>query len=196
MGTRTSYFSYIQKGQLGGDEIMSKREEKTKIIEDLKEIFTGCSVGILTDYRGLSNAEITGLRRQLEKSGIKYRVVKNTMARFAAERAGMNELAGSFEGPVAIAFSYGEITEPARALLNYIRSEKSILSIKGGFLAERVLTVSDVETLSTLPSREVLIAKVMGGMQSPITALLICLTAPIRGIIGGLQARIQQLEAE
>ena len=84
---------------------MSVKEEKAQIIEELKEIFTGCSVGILTDYRGLSNAEITGLRRQLGKAGVKYRVVKNTLARFAAERAGMNELAGSFEGPVAIAFS-------------------------------------------------------------------------------------------
>jgi len=175
---------------------MSKKEEKALIIEELKEILTGCSIGILTDYRGLSNAEMTALRRQLEQSGVKYRVVKNTMAQFAAERAGMNELAGSFEGPVAIAFGYGKITEPARALLNYIRSEKSILSVKAGFLADRLLTVGDVETLSTLPSREVLLAKIMGGMQSPILALLTCLTAPIRGIIGGLQARIQQLEAE
>jgi large subunit ribosomal protein L10 len=175
---------------------MSKKEEKALIIEELREIFTGCSIGILTDYRGLSNTEMTALRRQLEESGAKYRVVKNTLARFAAERAGMGELAGSFEGPVAIAFGYGRITEPAKALLDYIRSQKSILSVKGGFLSDRLLTVGDVETLSTLPSREVLLAKVMGGMQSPILALLTCLTAPIRGIIGGLQARIQQLEAE
>ena len=175
---------------------ISKKEEKAQIIEELKEIFSGCSIGILTDYRGLSNAEMTALRRRLEKSGVKYRVVKNTLARFAAERAGIAELADSFEGPVAIAIGYGEITEPARALLDYIRSEKSILSVKGGFLADRLLTAANVETLATLPSREVLLAKVLGGMQSPILALVTCLAAPIRGIIGGLQARIQQLEAE
>lgn len=175
---------------------MSKKEEKVQIIEELTEIIARCSIGILTDYRGLSTAELTVLRRRLEQSGVKYRVVKNTLARFAAERAGRAELASSFEGPVALAFGYGDIAEPARALLGYIRSEKSILSVKGGFIAGRLLTVGDVETLSALPSREILLARVMGGMQSPILALLTCLTAPIRGIIGGLQARIQQLEAE
>ncbi len=175
---------------------MAKKEEKVKAIEGLSEILSGCSIGILTDYRGLTNAEMTALRRHLEKSGVKYRVVKNTMARFAAERVGMAELADSFEGPVAIAFGYGEITEPPKALLDYIDSEKSILSVKAGFLADRLLSAAEVRTLSRLPQREVLLAQVIGGMQSPIMALLTCLTAPIRGIIGGLQARIQQLEAE
>ncbi len=175
---------------------MTKKEEKVKAIEDLSEILSGCSIGILTDYRGLTNIEMTALRRHLEKSGVKYRVVKNTMARFAAERVGMAELAGSFDGPVAIAFGYGEITEPPKALLDYINSEKSILSVKAGFLADRLLSAADVKTLSRLPQREVLLAQVIGGMQSPIMALVTCLTAPIRGIIGGLQARIQQLEAE
>lgn len=175
---------------------MSKRDEKTRIIDELQEVFSSCSIGILTDYRGLSTAEITNLRRKLEESGVKYRVVKNTLARFAAERAGMGEVADSFEGPVAIAFGYGEVTEAAKVLLNHIRSTKSILRVKGGFSGEGLLTAGDVEILSSLPSREVLLAKIMGGMQSPVMSLLICLAAPIRGIIGVLQARIQQLEEE
>lgn len=175
---------------------MANKEEKALIIEELREFFTGCKVGILTDYRGLNTADLTALRRQLGGSGIKFRVVKNTLARFAAERAGIAGLAGAFEGPVAIAFGYGDITHPAKVLLDYIRSSKSILSVKGGFLADRVLTPGDVESLSTLPSREVLLAKVLGGMQGPIIALLNCLNAPIRGIIFGLQARIQQLEVK
>ncbi|MFC2002519.1 50S ribosomal protein L10 [Chloroflexota bacterium] len=175
---------------------MSKKEEKALIIDELRELFAECSIGILTDYRGLSTAEITALRRKLEESEVKYRVVKNTLAQFAAERADMGELVNSFQGPVAIAFGYREITEAAKALLEYIRGSKSTLGIKGGFLADRLLTAGDVETLATLPPREVLLAKILGGMQSPILALLTCLTAPVRGIIGGLQARIQQLEAE
>ncbi len=175
---------------------MVKREEKAKSIEELTEIFSGCSIGILTDYRGLTNAQLTALRRQLEKSGVKYRVVKNTMARFAAERSGKADLAGSFEGPVGIAYGYGKITGPPKAVLGYIDAEKSILSVKAGFMADRLLSTADVRTLSRLPAREMLLAQVIGGMQSPIMALLTCLTAPIRGIIGGLQARIQQLEAE
>jgi len=172
------------------------REKKTQIIEELQEQLLKCSVGILTDYRGLSTAEITGLRRQLREAGIGYRVVKNTLARFAAERAGRSDLADSFEGPVAIAIGYDEITEPAKVLANYIRASKSSLSIKSGFLSDRLLTLEDVKTLATLPSRDVLLAKVLGGMQSPIVSFMSLLTSPMRGFMGILQARIEQLEGE
>ncbi len=172
------------------------REKKAQIIDSLQEVFSQCSIGVLTDYRGLSAPEMTNLRRRLRESGIEYKVVKNTLARFAAERAGKEELLSFFEGPVAIAFGYGDITEPARALANYIETSKATMSIKGGFLPDRLLTSEDVATLSTLPSREILLAKVLGGMQSPISALVSHLTAPMRGIIGVLQARIQQMEGE
>ncbi len=172
------------------------REKKGQIIDGLQEIFTKCSTGILTDFRGLSAAEITNLRRKLRESGTEYRVVKNTLARLAAGRAGKDELVSSFEGTVAIAFGYGDITEPAKALADYIQTSKVSLTIKGGFLVDRLLTSEEVMTLATLPSREVLLAKVVGGMQSPIAALVNCLASPIRGVIGVLQARIQQQEGE
>ncbi len=172
------------------------REKKALIIDRLQENFSKCSIGILTDYRGLSVPEMTVLRRRLRESGIEYKVVKNTLARFAAARAGKDELVSFFEGPVAIAFGYGDITEPARALANYIGTSKASLSIKGGFITDRLLTSEDVMTVSSLPSREILQAKVLGGMQIPIVALVNCLTTPIRGVIGVLQARIQQMEGE
>ena len=172
------------------------REKKTQIIDGLQEFFSKCSIGVLTDYRGLSTTEITDLRRALRKSKVEYRVVKNTLARFAAERAGKDELAALFEGPVAIAFGYGDVTEPAKVLADYIRVSKASLSIKGGLLGDRVLTSGDVETLATLPSREILIARVLAGMQSPVVNLISCLAAPMRGVIGVLQARIKQLEGE
>ena len=146
----------------------------------------------MTDYRGLSTAEITALRRKLDESGIEYKVVKNTLARFAAERAGRDDLVSFFEGPIAIAFGYGDITEPARTLTDYIRTSKASLSIKGGFLGDSLLSSEDVTTLAKLPSREVLLASILSGMQGPITALVNCLASPIRGVIGVLQARIQQ----
>jgi large subunit ribosomal protein L10 len=172
------------------------RQKKVQIIDGLQEAFSKCSVGILTDYRGLSAPEMTDLRRRLRESGIEYKVVKNTLARFAAERAGKDDLASSFEGPIAVAFGFGGITEPAKVLADYIRTSKASLSIRGGFLSDRILTGEDVITLSALPSREILLARVLGGMQSPISALLGCLVTPIRGVIGGLQARIQQLEGK
>jgi len=155
-----------------------------------------CSNAVLTDYKGLSNAELTALRRKLRDSGIEYRVVKNTLARFAAEKAGKSFLAGSFEGPVAIAFGYDEVVEPAKTLSAYIRSAPdTVLSIKGGFMGDRLLSQDDVKTLASIPSREVLIAQVLGGMQAPIAGFINGLASPLRGLGYILQARIKQLEA-
>ncbi len=172
------------------------REKKTKIIDKLQETFSKSSISILTDYRGLVTHEMTVLRRRLQASNSEYKVVKNTLARLAAERAGKGDLAGSLEGPIAIAFGYGDITAPAKVLTEYIRETRASLSIKGGFLSGRLITPEQVITLATLPSREILVAKVLGQMKSPVSALLGCLTTPIRGIMGVLQARIKQLEGE
>ncbi len=172
------------------------REKKTEIIDRFKDTFSRCSIGILTDYRGLSNSEITTLRRRLGDSSVEYRVVKNTLARLAAERAGKANLAGSFVGPVAVALGYGDVTEPAKILADYIKTSKSTLTIKGGFLGDQVLTSEEVSTLARLPSREILLAKLLGGMQSPIAGLVNCLSAPIAGVARVLQARIKQMEGE
>ncbi|MFC2034694.1 50S ribosomal protein L10 [Chloroflexota bacterium] len=172
------------------------REKKTQIIERLREAFSTSSITILTDYRGLTTPEMTGLRRKLQESGSEYTVVKNTMARFAAERAGKDEMVSSFIGPIAIAFSYGDITAPARVLVDYSRNSAVNLSIKGGFLYDRLLTSEEVITLSSLPPREILLARALCQMKSPISALLGCLATPMKGIIGVLQARIKQLEGE
>jgi len=172
------------------------REKKTQIMDRLQEVFSTCSIGILADYRGLTAPEMTELRRSLRELGIEYKVIKNTLARFAAERAGRNELVSFFNGPTSIAFGYGNITEPARALVDYIRTSKEAMQIKGGFLSDRLLTAKDVMALSTLPPREVLLAKIMGGMQTPILILLSRLTTPMRGFINVLQARIKQLEGD
>lgn len=172
---------------------MSK-EKKAETIDKLEEAFARCSVAIFTDYRGLSATEATALRNKLRRLGIEYRVVKNTLARFAVEKAGREDLAHFFEGPVAIAFGYGDIIEPARALAEYTDATKGTLSLKGGFFGDSLLSAEDVEALSKLPSREVLVAKVVGGLQSPLATLINYLTTPLRGVMFGLQARIQQLE--
>lgn len=170
------------------------REKKVQIMDKLQEIFSTCSVGILADYRGLSAPEMTELRRSLRELGIEYKVIKNTLARFAAEKAGKNELVNFFNGPTSIAFSYGDIIGPARVLAEYIRDSKNAIRIKGGFLSDRLLTAKDVIVLATLPPREILLAKIVGGMQSPIIILLSHLATPMRGLVNVLQARIQQLE--
>ena len=170
------------------------REKKAQLIDKLQEILSTCSVGIFADYRGLSAPEMTELRRSLKELGIEYQVIKNTLVRFAAERAGKNELVSFFNGPTSIAFSYGDIIVPARVLAEYISTSREAMRIKGGFLSDRLLTAGDVMTLAKLPPREVLLAKIVGGMQSPIVILLSRLTTPMRGLVNVLQARIEQLE--
>ena len=170
------------------------REKKAEIIDELEAAFSKCSSGIITDYRGLSVQEITDLRRKLGKLGIEYKVVKNTLARFAAERLGRSALASSFEGPTAIALGYGEIAEPAKLVTEFISSTKSIMTVKAGFLGDTVLSAAEVASLAKLPPREVIIAQLLGTMQSPIVGLVTCLNAPISGLARVLQARINQME--
>jgi large subunit ribosomal protein L10 len=175
---------------------VATREQKAQLIDSLQEVISRCSAGVLTDYRGLTAADMTALRRQLREAGVEYRVVKNTLARFAAQRAGRDELVGFFEGPVAIAFGYGDITEPAKALAAYMEATKLEIAIKGGFLADRLLGPAEVDSLSKLPPREILLARVVGGIKSPISALVSRLSAPMTGLVVVLQSRIKQLEGE
>lgn len=171
-------------------------EKKAKLIDEIEEVLSKCNVGILTDYRGLKTAELNELRKKLREAGVEYRVVKNTLAQFAAKRMGRDDLADSLEGPIAVALGYGEISDPARIIADYIRTSKSTLRVKGGFLPDCIMNPKEVETLATLPGRDVLISQVIAGVQSPIASIIGVLAAPIRGVVGVLQARIQQLEGE
>jgi len=175
-------------------EVSMRREEKKEAVKELADKLSRCNIAITTDYRGLSVAEMTELRRHLRQAGVEYRVIKNTLAGFAAEQAGKKGLISVIEGPTAIAFGYGNVTTPAKALLDYIRSSKSELKIKGGLLNRRVLSPSEVTTLATLPPREELVAKLLGVMQGNILSLVRVLNANIAGFMSVLNARIRQLE--
>ena len=169
-------------------------EKKVQIVEDLEDVISRASIGVLTDYRGLTMPEITALRRKLQAAGGEYRVVKNTMARLAVTKVDREELAESFEGPVALAIGYDDITQIARILTDHIRETRLEIGIKGGFTSDRVLSAADITTLSTIPSREVLIAQLLGQMNAPITSLVNVLSGPIRGLAQVLQAQINKME--
>jgi len=171
-----------------------RKEKKKDVVSQLAEKLSRCNIAITTDYRGLSVAEMTELRRQLRQAGIEYRVVKNTLTLFAAKQAGKEGLDQIIEGPTAIAFGYGDVIKPAKALVAYIGSSKGALRIRGGLLDQRVLTPSEVTALATLPPREVLVAKLLAGMQGTIFGLVQVLNATLAGFQGLLSARIKQLE--
>jgi large subunit ribosomal protein L10 len=169
-------------------------EKKKQVIDSLEQIFAQFDSGIMTDYRGIKTQDIVGLRRKFRESGIEFHVVKNTLAKIAAEKNGKDKVANFFEGPVAIAFVKDDISVSAKVLTDYITANKLAMTIKGGFLGERLLTAKEVSTLATLPSKDVLIAQMLGGIQSPLYGLLNMVNAPLRGLAYVLQGRIKQLE--
>ncbi|MDY6907236.1 MAG: 50S ribosomal protein L10 [Chloroflexota bacterium] len=171
-----------------------RKEKKEETVQQLAERLERCHIAIATDYRGLTVAQMAELRSRLRQQGVEYRVVKNTLTRFAAAAAEKEELTPVLEGPVALAFGYDDVTVPARALLEYIQSTKSTLQIKGGLLEQRALSAEEVRGLATLPPRDVLIARVMGTMQGPITGLVGALNGIIVGFVNVLNARREQLE--
>jgi large subunit ribosomal protein L10 len=170
------------------------REKKEARVKQLEEIFSGSTSIIFTDYRGMRVADMNSLRRKLRERGIHFQVIKNTLAQIAGERVGKRELDALLQGPTAIAYGFGEISEPAKALAEYISATKPPLSIKGGILGERRLRPEEVSVLVTLPSRDILLAKLVGGIKAPLYSLHSVLSANLRKFMYLLQARMQQLE--
>ncbi len=169
-------------------------EKKKQIVSEFQDALSRCSVGILTDYRGLNVAQITELRRKLRAANMEYRVIKNSLAQIAAKNIGKEILVDKFTGPMAVALGYGEITEATKLLTEYIKNSKINMAIKGAFFDDTFIDEKGVDRLAKLPPKEVLIAQVLGGIQSPLYGIVNVLAGPIRGIMGVLNARMKQME--
>ena len=168
-------------------------KKKPQIVDQLAELLSQSKFVIATDYRGLSVAEMSELRHQLRNIGTEYHVVKNRLAKFAAENAGKQELSQLLTGPTALAFGSEDIIQLAKALGDYIRISKTTLSIKGGLIDSQLIGSEEVKRLATLPSIEVLRARLLGLLLSPIVSLQNVLSGNMRGLSSVLNARIQQL---
>lgn len=169
-------------------------EKKQNIITSLEQTFAQCDSGIMTDYRGLKTPDVVTVRRKLKETGSEFHIVKNNLARIAAKNKGKDQIGGIFEGPLAIVFVKGDISKAAKVLIEHIATSKLALAIKGGFLGNKLLTSKQVATIATLPSKEILLGKVMGGVQGPLYGLMYMVNAPTRGLMVALQERIKQLE--
>ena len=171
-------------------------DRKVQAVQDMTEWLDGATIVISTSYAGLPVADMTLLRRALREKDVRYKVVKNTLAYIAAEHAGRPELKEIIQGPSAIAFGYGEPTDPAKALSEFIRETRSPLEIRGAVLDGRVLDGAQVEQLASLPSRDELVAQMLSRMQSPIAGLVNVLNGPIGGLARVLQGRIDQMQEQ
>jgi len=169
------------------------RAKKAQIIAQLADKLSRCTIVVATSYQGLRAKDMVELRRTLAGADVDYRVVKNTLLDFAAQRASKEQVMNIIDGPTALAFGYDEAVEAVKALNQYIKSKESSVEIRGGLLAERVLSGSEVIALANLPSRATLISQLVAQLEAPIRSLHNVLNAPLQGLGNVLQARIQQI---
>jgi large subunit ribosomal protein L7/L12 len=170
------------------------RAEKSAAIDTLVERLERAEIAVLTEYRGLSVADLQDLRGRLRPVGIEYVVAKNTLARSAAERTGRPGLVADLVGPTAIAFGTDPVAT-AKALQDYTRVSR-IFVLKSGFLGDRRLTSKEIEQLASLPPVDVLRGRVFGMIVSPLQSTVTVLSAPLAGLARVLDARRQQLEEQ
>ena len=147
---------------------MAKVELKQPVVTEIAELLNGAHTAVVVDYRGLTVAQDTELRKQLREAGVTYKVYKNTMIRRAAEGTAFAALEPTLEGPTAIAVSKEDATAPARILAEFAKKADK-LEIKGGVVEDTYYDAKGMQVIATIPSREVLLGRLLGSMQSPIT---------------------------
>jgi len=173
------------------------KTDKERIVTELAADLNAAETLIVADYRGLTNRQLEALRDQLLEHGARFRIVKNTLTRRAAEQAGAEALLVMLEGPTAIAFveATGDPAAVAKALATTAKTT-NVLTLRGGILEGKVLSGDDVDQLATLPPLDVLRAQLVGAIVAPLTQLLALVSAPLRDLHGLIDARIKQLEEQ
>jgi large subunit ribosomal protein L10 len=168
------------------------RKEKEQIVSDLCKKIEGYKAVVLTHYRGLNVEQISQLRKRLREEKVYYHVIKNTLMRLASKGTDLEKLNDYFEGPTAIAISYGDPILLAKVLSEFIKTHPS-LEIKVGLIEGRVAPPEDVKALATMPSREVLLAQILGGIQMSGGQVVGAILSILQQMLGVVQARVNQL---
>jgi large subunit ribosomal protein L10 len=168
--------------------------KKVETVAQIADWLRRAQVTVLTEYRGLTVADLTRLRRQLRDAGVEYHIVKNTLARRAASELGLDgELAEVLTGPTAIAIGLNDQVSAARALSEYMRTSRGPMRIKGALLDGRFLDAKAVEELANLPTLEVLRAQAAGAIQGPLASVVGTLESALRTLLYTFEQRAEQL---
>jgi len=171
-------------------------EAKARAIDGIARKLRDSKVAIFTNYRGLSVKDMADLRGRLRPANVEYHVVKNTLTRFAAQKAEISaDLSSVLEGPTAVGFGFDDIVLAAKVINDYVRTSR-VLEIKAGLLENRVLSAAEVTSLANLPSKPALQGMVLGTMSAPIQNLLGVLNAGSRDVLSILVQRQTQLEGQ
>ncbi len=158
----------MEKGRLARGK--APRPDKVEMVQNLQNHFNETTSLVLFDYRGLNVSQMTNLRKQTRAAGVRLSVIKNALAERALEGTGFEQLRGRLIGSISIATTDGDPAVPARVLKDFVK-EQSAGEIKGGVLDGRFLESDEVNALADLPSREVLLSRLIGALQSPVSGL-------------------------
>lgn len=173
------------------------RTQKEQVVADLAKQLGESETLMVADYRGLTMPEIDELRSRLLEAGARFRVVKNTLTKLAAEQAGTTDVLQLIDGPTAIAFLDAEGDPVAVAkVLNEVARAHDVLVIRGGVLEGTIVGEDEIKRLATLPPVDVLRAQLAGVVFAPLTTVVGLFTAPLRDLVGVIDARIRQLEEQ
>jgi large subunit ribosomal protein L10 len=145
------------------------RENKQQLISELHEKLKNAKAVFLADFRGMNVTQATGLRNELRKASVEYKVVKNTLLELASRGTDKEALSSHYAGPTAIAFSYDDPVGAAKVLTRCAKEQQATFKLKAAVLSGKAITVADIQALADLPSREVLLAKLLGTMNAPMT---------------------------
>jgi len=164
-----------------------KKMGKAETVEALKGAIAAQRGAVVASFRGMTVAEMTALRKKLREAKAEFKVVKNTMIRLAARGTPFQHLTEHFKGPTAVAFTHGDPVALARAMKEFSAGSPKI-AIRAGYLDGRVLSATDVKALADVPSREVLLSRLAGGLVSPVTRLVRALSGPQRKLVSALDS--------
>ncbi len=168
-------------------------EEKKQIVSSLAEQFKTAVSGVFVDYCGLTVEQDTQLRNKLREAGVEYKVIKNTLTRFAAKEVGFDELDPILNGPTSLALSMTDEVAPAKVIAEFAKDNEQ-LEIKAGFLDGKVLALDEVKTLAATPNRETLIAKMLGSLNAPISNLARTLQALVDNGVEPADIKVEKAE--
>ncbi len=169
-------------------------EQKKQQVAELVEAFQAANVGVLVNYSGITVEDDTKLRKQLREAGCQYKVVKNTLLHLAFEQAGIEGMDEFLNGTTAIAYSDAGYTEAPKILSDYAKDHDNY-SIKAGFVDGDLVDAKGISELAKLPSKEVLIAQVLGGFNAPIQGFANVLNGTLRGLVIALNAIAEKQSA-
>lgn len=170
-------------------------QQKQQIVAELSDKLSNSVAGVLVEYKGITVDADTKLRKELRAAGVEYRVVKNTLLGRAAEQAGLSGFDDVLHGTTAVAIS-DDHTAAAKILQGYIEKTKSkTFKIKAGYVEGKVISGADVVSLAKLPSKEVLVAQVLGGLNAPIAGLAGVCSGLQRGLVCALNAIAEKQSA-